>query len=218
MKEVSTSTSWQSSTPLLHTGNVYFVSGTENGKQDMCNLEELMAAETSNSSEGHRYEGFFVVVVVFFRKHSLLGIMCFISKRKALDSAFLVILGHVLSEPKQRGFRDGTPNTKSSVTGWWHPEMTAPALIFTPDYGRVLQAGCLCWRSVTSGLVPCPMTISKGVVMFVSDLIQDRRKWKGQDRVEAAAMLAQYEGDKCWQGEFSRRKSALVLSTYCTGN
>lgn len=108
--------------------------------------------------------------------HFLVSCISFPNEKHLTQVAFLVILGHVLSEPKQRGFRDGTPNTKSSVTGWWHPEMIAPALVFIPDYGRVLQAGCLCWRSVTSGLVPCPMTISKGVVMFVSDLIQDRRK------------------------------------------
>lgn len=108
--------------------------------------------------------------------HFLASCISFPKEKHLTQVEFLVILGHVLSEPKQRGFRDGTPNTKSSVTGWWHPEMIAPALVFIPDYGRVLQAGCLCWRSVTSGLVPCPMTISKGVVMFVSDLIQDRRK------------------------------------------
>lgn len=84
MKEVSTSTSWQSNTPLLHTGNVYFVSETENGKQDTCSLEELMAA--------------FFFLFFFFRKHSLLGVMYFISKRKALDS------GSVFGNPWTRAF------------------------------------------------------------------------------------------------------------------
>lgn len=134
MKEVSTSTSWQSNTLLLHTGNVYFVSETENGKQDTCNLEELMAAETSNSSEGHRYEvGFFFFSNFLENIHFLASCISFPNEKHLTQVAFLVILGHVLSEPKQGGFRDGTPNTKSSVTGRWHPEMTAPALVFTPD-------------------------------------------------------------------------------------
>lgn len=83
---------------------------------------------------------------------------------------FLVILGYVFPEPEHRGLRDRTPKTKPSVMQRCHVSLSrnytpCPCLCFC------LRQRCSELAAWTEDLSPLCQAVSKGVMMFIPELI-----------------------------------------------